>query len=82
MEPNLNVFFVQRKFALWSIIAILALFVASILITYFASSATTKNCKINNRNPKKTFEDSTCTNLLCNNPLKSNGNKIFVKIFF
>ena len=74
MDPNFPGIFVKRKIAIWSTLIFLALFVASILITYFASSESPKNCKpLISSSTKVYSEQITCKNILCNNPFKLNG---------
>ena len=72
---NSSGYFIKKKHVIWSTLAILALLIASILITYFATPSKLK-CVIKDQNKSETFDQETCKNIICNNPFKMNGNFI------
>jgi len=75
---NSSGYFIRKKHVIWSTLAILALLIASILITYSATPSKLK-CEIKDQNKIETFDQETCKNIICNNPFKMNGN--FIKFF-
>jgi hypothetical protein len=72
---NSSGYLIKTKHVIWSTLAILALFIASILITYFATPAKLK-CEIKDQNKNEISDQETCKNIICNNPFKINGNFI------